>query len=129
MKTHNISLINGFVLIIIGLFGYFTSELRPITALIPVFFGTFIVLMNNGVKKENKFISHIVVVLTFMILIGLLKPLFSAIDRGDNPATFRVFLMVATTIIAMVYFIKSFIKARKAKRWTNMLNLLLLDQD
>ena len=54
MKTHNISLINGFVLIIIGLFGYFASEARPITALIPVFFGAFIVLMNNGVKKENK---------------------------------------------------------------------------
>ena len=52
MKTHIISLINGFVLIIIGLFGYFTSEARPITALIPVFFGTFIVLMNNGVKKK-----------------------------------------------------------------------------
>ena len=57
MKTHNISLINGFVLIIIGLFGYFKSELRPITALIPVFFGTFIVLMNNGVKKENKLLN------------------------------------------------------------------------
>ena len=54
MKAHTTSLINALILVIMGLWGYFESDSRPITALIPVVVGIILVVINNGVKKENK---------------------------------------------------------------------------
>tara|TARA_B100000941_G_C28459658_1_gene529980 strand:- start:793 stop:1095 length:303 start_codon:yes stop_codon:yes gene_type:complete len=98
-----------------GFWGYFDSDIRPITALIPVIFGLILIFINGGVKKENKLISHIAVILTFLILIGLLKPLFSSINKGDSLPLGRVLLMFSTSLLSMIFFIKSFIKARKFK--------------
>ena len=60
MKVHTVSLINSLTLITMGLWGYFESDSRPITSLIPVIVGVILVAINNGVKKENKVIAHIV---------------------------------------------------------------------
>ncbi len=113
MNSHKASLINAVLLISLSLWGYFSSETRSITALIPTFIGWVLIILNKGVKKENKLISHIAVVLTLVILIGLIKPLLGAVDRSDNLAILRVLIMIISTIMAMVYFIKSFIQARK----------------
>ena len=69
MKTYQANLLNSIVLIIIGLWGYF--EVVSPTALIPVFFGLVLLLCNGGVKKENKVIAHIVVLLTLLLLVAL----------------------------------------------------------
>ena len=74
MKAHTTSLINALILVIMGLWGYFESDSRPVTALIPVVVGIILVAINNSVKKENKIIAHIAILLTLIITIGLIKP-------------------------------------------------------
>ena len=115
MKAHTASLINAVLLIVLPLWGYLSSETPSITALIPAFIGVALLGMNYGVKKENKIIAHIAVLLTLVILFGLIKPLMGALGRGDGLAIGRVLVMIISTILAMVFFVKSFIDARKRR--------------
>ena len=115
MKAHNTSLTNAILLITLPLWGFLTSESPSLTALIPTFIGVILLLMYKGLKKQNKVISHIAVLLTFIVLIGLIKPLTGEIDRNDNDALIRVLIMIFSSILAMTFFIKSFIDARKKR--------------
>ncbi|MEM1217057.1 MAG: hypothetical protein AAGJ82_15290 [Bacteroidota bacterium] len=115
MKAHTASLINAILLIGLSLWGYFSSDTPSVTALIPTFIGVALLLMNKGVKNENKVIAHIAVLLTLLILVGLAKPLMGAMDRGDNAALIRIGIMMLSTVVAMVFFVKSFIDARKSR--------------
>jgi hypothetical protein len=115
MKAHVASLMNAVVLIGFGLWGFLSSETPSKTALIPVVFGVVILLLYKGVKKENKIIAHIAVLLTLLILGGLVKPLTAAIGREDGMAIMRVSVMVVSTLVALVFFIKSFIDVRRAR--------------
>ena len=115
MKASLSSLLNAVILISMGLWGYFESESKAITALIPVIIGTILLLVNKGVKNENKALSHVAVLLTFLILFGLIKPLLGAFERENTNAIIRVLLMIISSIWAMISFIKSFISARKNK--------------
>ena len=115
MKAAVASLINALILIGFGLWAYYGSETPSKTAFIPVGFGVAILLCFPGVKKEDKIIAHIAVLLTLLILFGLIKPLTASIDRGDCMATTRVLFMIASTLIALFFFIKSFIDVRRAR--------------
>ena len=70
---------------------------------------------NNGLKKENKIIAHVAVLITFIALIGLIMPLNAAIKDDRLLSLIRVLGMMLTGSIAMIVFIKSFIQARKNK--------------
>ena len=96
-----------------GSWSYFTSVHPSLTALIPVFAGIILIAVTPGFKKGNRVSAHVAVVITLLILIGLLKPLTGAIGRSDNLGIARVSLMIITSIIAMIFFIKSFIDARR----------------
>ena len=113
MKASLSSLLNAIILISMGLWGYFESESKAITALIPVIIGTILLLVNKGVKNENKALAHVAVLLTFLILLGLVKPLLGAFERENTYAVIRVLLMIISSLWAMISFIKSFISARK----------------
>lgn len=113
MKASLSSLLNAIILISMGLWGYFESESKAITALIPVIIGTILLLVNKGVKNENKALAHVAVLLTFLILFGLVKPLLGAFERENTYAVIRVLLMIISSLWAMISFIKSFISARK----------------
>jgi len=115
MQAHAASLFNSICLIGLGLWGYFATGQAP-TALIPVVFGAILLLLNPGVRKENKVIAHIAVVLTLLILLGLAKPFMSAVSDGRSIAMVRVGVMIFTTILAMVAFIQSFRQARKNRQ-------------
>ncbi|MAQ69889.1 MAG: hypothetical protein CMD23_02200 [Flavobacteriales bacterium] len=119
MKAYKASLINSLTLIIFGLWGamsYFQGTTESWTPLIPVIFGVIILICNNGLKKENKIIAHIAVLLTVLVFIGLFKPFTSQINKGDIIGVSRVAIMMCTCIIAMVSFVKSFKDARKQKK-------------
>ena len=115
MKASTASLLNAIILISMGLWGYFESESKAITALIPVIIGIILLLVNKGVKNENKALAHVAVLLTFLILLGLIKPLMGAFERENAYAIIRVLLMMISSLWAMISFIKSFISARKNK--------------
>ena len=116
MKAHTASLINALVLIGFGLWAYFGSETPSKTAFIPVGFGAVILSLYRGVKKEDKIIAHVAVLLTLLILGGLVKPLTAAIGREDGLAIARVSVMIASTLFALVFFIKSFVDVRRARK-------------
>lgn len=113
MKAHTASLVNAFILIVLSLWGYLSSDSPSITALIPTVIGVVLITLNKGVKNENKIIAHVAVVLTLLILFGLVKPVLGAMGRGDNDAVIRVSVMILSTVVAMVFFVKSFIDAKK----------------
>ena len=51
----HISLINGLILLVIGLYGYLGSEIKPVTALIPVIFGVLTVLTyDQAIQRIQK---------------------------------------------------------------------------
>ena len=63
-------------------------------------------------RAGNKNVAQIVVLLTFLILGGLFKPLMSTIESGSDISITRVGLMMLSTLMALVVFIKSFIANR-----------------
>lgn len=116
MKAHTASLMNALILIGFGLWAYLGSETPSKTALIPVGFGVVILSLYKGVEKENKIVAHIAVLLTLLILGGLVKPLLAALDRCDGLAIMRVSVMIVSTVVALFFFIKSFIDVRRARK-------------
>ena len=73
-------------------------------------------LCHKGIKNESKIIAHVAVLLTLIALLGnITKPLITAIDEGRKLGVFRVSLMILTSILAMITFIKSFIANRSNK--------------
>ena len=113
MNATTANLINSISLITVGLWGYF--EVLSPTALIPVLIGVFLLACYTGVKSQNKIISHIAVTLTLLILIALAgMRLPKSIDKGGMGLV-RVIIMIMTSTLSMIYFIRSFIAARKNK--------------
>jgi hypothetical protein len=116
MKVYQINIINALILILLGLWGYWGSETPSPTALIPVLGGALLLALFKGVKSGNKAVAHIAVILTLILLIGLLKPLTGALGRSDNVAIVRVAVMIISCSVAMVYFVRSFINVRRARK-------------
>ena len=101
MNATKANLINSISLITIGMWGYF-DVLSP-TALIPVSIGVFLLACYSGVKNQNKVISHIAVLLTFIILIALVgMRLPKSIDKGGT-GLIRVVFMILTCTFSMLF--------------------------
>ncbi len=113
MKPHSASLLNAIVLIAMGLWGYFATSSG--TAFIPVGFGVALLLCNNGLRKENKTIAHIAVLLTTVILLALLGMRLPKALNAGGLSLVRTILPILTGLLAMVAFIRSFRAVRKAK--------------
>jgi choline-glycine betaine transporter len=115
MKAHQASLINAVLLITMGLWAYFASESAPKTAFVPVGFGVALVALNFGVKKGSKILSHIAMAITVLVLLSLIMPLVGSINRGNELAVVRVGAMMASAMVAIVFFVKSFGEARRKR--------------
>lgn len=120
MKPYIANLINAIVLIAFGLWGYLTPESGEAsnTALIAPAFGVILLICTPMVKKENKVVAHIAVLLTLLIILALAYPLIKAVSADPMVAmkVIRIAVMMLTSIIAMVAFVQSFIAARKARQ-------------
>ena len=111
MNSYKANFLNSLVLILVGFWGYFESS--SVTAIIPVVFGWALLFCSPGLKKENKIIAHIAVLVTLIALLGLTMPLKAAVADGRTLSIIRVAAMLLTGSLAMISFIKSFIAARK----------------
>ena len=106
MNAHIASLVNGVILISVGLWGY--SESSSVTSLIRVI----LVILNRGVKNKSKVIAHIAVLVTLLSFANIM-PLRSALEDGRSDAVLRIIIMLSSSVYAMIFFIKSFIEARR----------------
>ena len=117
MNASKANLINSISLITLGLWGFFEAfaeyEWKAATALIPVVFGVVLLLCYSGVKNQNKMISHVAVLLTLLILIALLGMRIPKVIDIGGIDLYRIIAMSITSLIAMIYFVKSFIEARR----------------
>jgi small neutral amino acid transporter SnatA (MarC family) len=84
-------------------------------ALIPVGLGIAFLCLAPGVKTYNKAIAHIVVFLALMTLAALVPPLLRVMGAGNTMAIARILGMLLTTGIALGFYVKSFIDARRSR--------------
>ena len=115
MKTYIISSINGLLLILLSLWGYYASTHPSPTAFIPVILGLAILLFNNGVRRQQKKALIWTFALTLLAFGGLFKPLTGAINRHDIGAQVRVIVMLTTSAAALIYLIKNGVKIKTTK--------------
>lgn len=124
MTATTANLLNATILIGAGIYGYFgitgTDGNHSLTALIPAIFGLVLLLMHNGIKKSNKVISHIAVTLTLILLIMCI---LRFVKISDWDAKKYIFLVcIISNAIALLFFIRSFIDARKNRLANNPTN-------
>ena len=109
-----ITLFNALVLIVISAYAYLSSDTPSVTALIPGVFGAVFLVLYGPMKRGNKAVAHVVVILTLLLIISLIKPMTGALGRDDTGAIIRVGAMMLTSLVAMVIYIQSFVKARRS---------------
>ena len=107
--------VNSIALLTMSLWGFIDTN--SVTALIPAIFGTILfvlgVLLNS--EKLVKMAAHVIVLFTLLILAALtIQVLPGAIER-KGIGLVRVLIMITTSSIAMIVFIKSFIDNRKSR--------------
>lgn len=121
MKAASANLLNAIVLIAAGLYAYFvilTPEgTHAPTALIPAAFGLLFLIFQKGVSNHNKIISHVVVVLTLLLLVICIMRFIKVEDWVAKKYVFLV--CVLSNAVALIAFIGSFIEARKNRKINN----------
>ena len=92
MKPYQANLFNATLLVILGLWSYSASGRDTHTLIVPAL-GILLSFFHKPFKAENKTVAHVVVVLTFLILIVLFLPLRNSINAGNNMSILEVLLM------------------------------------
>lgn len=123
MKPHLIAIFSGIILIITGFYSFFSNDERPLTALIGPLVGLIFIASSPAIKKENKTISHIIVVLTlvFGVMTGIMAYNSSKLPDGEErERRIQVFSSMAITCIgAFGYYVYGFIEKKKIETNSN----------
>ena len=109
------NLVNSIALISMSAWGYIDTN--SFTALIPAAFGVVLLILGTMLTNEKlvKISAHLVVLFTLLILLALvIQVLPGVLDRGGI-GLIRVIIMISTSSIAMILFVKSFIDNRKSR--------------
>ena len=109
------NLINSIALISMSAWGY--VDTNSFTALIPAFFGIILLILGTMLTNEKlvKLSAHLVVLFTLLILLALVIQVLPGVFERGGIGLIRVILMISTSSIAMIIFIKSFIDNRKSR--------------
>tara|TARA_B000000477_G_scaffold70912_1_gene59516 strand:- start:103 stop:459 length:357 start_codon:yes stop_codon:yes gene_type:complete len=109
------NLINSIALISMSVWGYIDTN--SFTALIPAVFGVILLLLGTMLTNEKlvKLSAHLVVLFTLFILVALVVQVLPSVLERGGIGVIRVILMISTSAIAMIVFIKSFIDNRKSR--------------
>lgn len=106
MKNYVIMMINAFVLIIIGVYGYFISG-SP-TSLISVVIGLILFICAFPVKKEKHVVTHIAVALTMLTSLAFFIVGFI---RGNA----LILIMAVVSLIATILYVMDFLRRKKER--------------
>jgi len=115
MKAHSANLINSVALVFIGLWDYIATQTLSSTNMVPIAAGIMLLFLYNGVKREDKITAHIAVVITLLAFLSLIKPLIDGVETSNMNVIIRNLILMLTGLLAMAYFVKSFIDARRNK--------------
>lgn len=109
------NLINSIALISMSVWGYIDTN--SFTALIPAVFGVILIILGTMLVNEKlvKLSAHLVVLFTLFILVALVVQVLPGVVERGGIGLIRVILMISTSAIAMIIFIKSFIDNRKSR--------------
>ena len=109
------NLINSIALISMSAWGY--VDTNSFTALIPAIFGIILLLLGTMLTNDKlvKLSAHLVVLFTLLILLALVIQVLPGVLERGGIGLIRVVLMISTSAIAMIIFIKSFIDKRKSR--------------
>jgi len=109
------NLINSIALISMSAWGY--VDTNSFTALIPAFFGIILLILGTMLTNEKlvKLSAHLVVLFTLLILLALVIQVLPGVLERGGIGLIRVILMISTSSIAMIIFIKSLIDNRKSR--------------
>ena len=118
MEIKNIqkfNLVNSVALISMSAWGYLDTS--SFTALIPAFFGVILLILGTMLTNEKlvKLSAHLLVLFTILILLALVIQVLPGVVERGGIGLIRVILMISTSAIAMIVFIKSFIDNRKSR--------------
>jgi len=106
MKNYVVMIVNAVVLIVIGVYGYFTSA-SP-TALIAPIVGVVLFLCAFPVKKENHVVTHIAVALTLLTALAFFVVGFI---RGNA----LILIMAVISLIATILYVMDFLRRKKER--------------
>lgn len=115
MKPFIFTLVNAITLVVMGLWGYFSSNDPSVTAFIPVAAGVVLLILSAGIRNQNRHVAHAAVILTLILFIALFKPLSGSLSRHDSAAIARIIIMMFTSLLSLAFYIRSFIEARKQR--------------
>lgn len=109
----------GFLLIALGLIGYFATGRASVTALIPAFFGAIFLILALVARGESarKHAMHAAVALAMVGFLGTVTRLTPALGAGNmGPAVLAQLAMAIVLLIYVGLGVKSFADARRARR-------------
>ena len=113
-----ISVIFGFLLSILGLYGYYGMGRMSVTALIPLFIGVPVIILGI-LAFDDKKIKHSMHAASVLILLGLIGSVFRFINKNAisnmDVASLILLIMIVICIIFLILAINSFIEARKVR--------------
>ena len=121
MNLQVTTIVYGALLIALGVAGYFMSGMVSVTALIPAFLGTIILLCGILAQKESrrKLFMHIALVFGLLGLLGTasaLPSLFTMLGGEEVTRPGAVIGKSVTAILSLIFLligVKSFIDARR----------------
>ena len=122
-----LAIIFGLILEAMGIGSYFLSETKSVTALIPAFFGTLILL--SGIigamfHKARMHVMHLAALVGLIVTLGGLGmglPKVSALLAGTAERPTAVIMQIAMGVVCLVFLglcVKSFVDARILKKYS-----------
>jgi len=96
--------------------GYLDALTPSMFTLFPMYFAIILLALNDGVKYENKSQAKVAMVVSVIILAILFNPFSVAMADENHMAIFRTGTMILTTVVAIFFFVRSFLNNRFANQ-------------
>ena len=109
----------GFLLVLLGVAGYFGTGRASVTALIPAMVGALFLVLALVARNPaaRKHVMHAAVALALLGVVGVAPRIIAAVRAGDTsrPAVLSQMAMAVILALYVILGVKSFVDARKAR--------------
>ncbi len=112
-----INSINGLVLIIAGLIGYFSEIEQPVTGMLAPAFGLLLLACSYHLHRHNRFVFNTVTALTLLYGIALSTRL-SFTDGNFSTTDILLIIMSLSCFVAVAFYIGTFVQERRLNNKT-----------